>query len=242
MKNGSSGYKLPEKSKNNIYWWNNQGVRKLYYLVAVLLLMILLLALPIEIRVFYQRYNGNDLFKIRIATLWGLVGLTVEVPVATLKTVCMKPILKMVGEVETGKGKEVISEPQYIDFTDIDYPKLYRMIKRFSKLYKKYRRPIYYFFKGLQIRRFNWKTELGLADPALTGLSVGLAWSVKGWIYGKLHRITNFMAKKTEVKVLPKFQTKCFSTEVDCIIGFRIGHIMVTGINFISTRLWAQRG
>lgn len=219
-----------------------RGEEGLYYFIALVLLVILLLALPIEVRVFYRRYKENDQFKIRIATLWGLLGITAEVPVATIKTVCMKPILKMVGEVETGKGQEVISEPQFIDFTDIDYQKLYRAIKKFRRLVKRYRKSIDYFLNGLRIRRFNWKTEVGTGDPALTGLSVGLAWSVKGWIYGYLHRITTFAVKSPQVKVIPRFQGKSFSTEVDCIIGFRIGHIMVTGIKFAFNRLRLQRG
>lgn len=76
--------------------------------------------------------------------------------------------------------------------------------------------------------RFVWFSRLGFSDPALTGVSYGLAWDLKGVIMGLLQSGYKFVSQP-RIKITPSFNTDEFETLLDCIFTIKLGHIIFAG-------------
>lgn len=83
---------------------------------------------------------------------------------------------------------------------------------------------------------FNWITEIGFYDPALTGSAVGLLWIIKGGIMNFVTAKTIF---KTDpiIRVIPSFSEEIFSINFKGIFASNLGYIMFVAIKIISRKI-----
>jgi hypothetical protein len=81
-----------------------------------------------------------------------------------------------------------------------------------------------------QCERFQWRSEIGLGDAALTGLGLGIVWNVKTFILAKINDNVEFIGLPPSIEVHPYFAGEHFNTSVYCIFKVRIGHIILIGL------------
>lgn len=89
------------------------------------------------------------------------------------------------------------------------------------------------FLKRVTIHKLEWHTAFGLGDAALTGVFIGVAWSIKGGILGVL---SQYMRLKTTpvLTITPYFQHLLSHTKLSCMISFRIGNAILAGLRIVK--------
>lgn len=89
---------------------------------------------------------------------------------------------------------------------------------------------------NLKCRRFYWKTELGLSDPALTGIVSGIIWGIKGALLGLINNYITLI-KKPELAVYPDFYHQRLSTSFEGIFLTLSGNIILTIIKIVMYKI-----
>ena len=106
--------------------------------------------------------------------------------------------------------------------------KAYRLLKRVHNLLPIIKR----FLKTIRLENLQWKTAIGTADAAETGVLTGIVWGIKSSIVGFIS--TNLTVRKIpQIHVHPLFQQKKIKTEIRCMIRFRIGNAILAGIRLL---------
>ncbi|MHB1418575.1 MAG: DUF2953 domain-containing protein [Bacillota bacterium] len=76
-----------------------------------------------------------------------------------------------------------------------------------------------------QCRRLRWVTEIGLTDPATTGIAVGSVWAIKSMVVQQIIRLMEMKSRKLELQVIPNFLQPKLRLDFQCIFAMRIGYI-----------------
>ena len=159
----------------------------------------LLLNLPIRIG-FSLEYR-DDHAALRLSfSLGGPLAITIPVPQRVVGV-----LLARRGDSGAGKGDSAAPKPRRA------------IIAGTAKLIATFLR---------RIERFEWRTEFGTGDAALTGCLTGILWALKSTVLGFLSRRFVFEAPP-QFTVSPLFNRTCLALEVFCIFRFTIGEIIV---------------
>lgn len=86
-----------------------------------------------------------------------------------------------------------------------------------------------YFFKKTSMTNCEWVTKIGLQDASISGTLTGMIWAIKTVILGSISHLVLLKTIPT-IEVYPLFNNDSFESEIHCIISFRIGHVIVAGI------------
>ncbi|MBC7766334.1 MAG: DUF2953 domain-containing protein, partial [Hyphomonadaceae bacterium] len=87
-----------------------------------------------------------------------------------------------------------------------------------------------YLKKHLRMRTLIFELHYGTGDAAYTGVSYGLIWAVLGNVYAQLDRLLIIQHPKITIK--PDFQNLRFEIQAQCIISFRLIHIIIAYIMY----------
>ena len=98
-----------------------------------------------------------------------------------------------------------------------------------------FHRIIRHFLKKVQVKQFEWHSRIGVGDAAQTGTLVGSFWAIKGSIIGLLTATLHFRVNP-QLTITPDFQKNSVDTTIICILRFRIGQAIMTGIKLL--RYW----
>ncbi|WP_028400795.1 DUF2953 domain-containing protein [Ectobacillus panaciterrae] len=85
------------------------------------------------------------------------------------------------------------------------------------------------FLRKVKVKKFLWRSHLGTGDAASTGILAGYVWSVKGMVTGLISHYMK-LVKTPELDVVPVFQGKITTTELECMISFRVGQALLAGL------------
>ncbi|MHB1126848.1 MAG: DUF2953 domain-containing protein [Bacillota bacterium] len=126
--------------------------------------------------------------------------------------------------------------------------KAFGMMKKYApgfedilEVYRVFRR----FLSKVQCRRLHWVTEIGLADPASTGMAIGGVWTVKSMIVQQFYRTMQMRVQKPNLQVIPSFTKPKLHQDFQCIFALRIGHITsaICGlIWWMASKRWTGKG
>lgn len=105
------------------------------------------------------------------------------------------------------------------------------MIKIFRRL-RTYKQAFDYLKTRIIVNNFSVRTIVGTGNAAATALASGGFYTVFHLI--TLHLQNYYQLSKQKLKVIPYFNGPLFDLDLDCIINFKIGHIIITGIKMIS--------
>lgn len=106
-----------------------------------------------------------------------------------------------------------------------------RMLKQVVDLKGK----VYAFLAHVTVQSFSWRTELGTGDAASAAKIAGLLWGVKGSLCGYLGTKLKWQ-KPPNLIVVPHYQAAGWAVSFSCIVSFRLGHAIRTGIKLIRAR------
>lgn len=88
------------------------------------------------------------------------------------------------------------------------------------------------FFSKTSMTTCEWMTKIGLQDASITGTLTGIIWAFKSVVLGNISQLICLKTIPT-MEVYPLFNNEYFESEIHCIISFRIGHVILAGIQVI---------
>ncbi len=89
----------------------------------------------------------------------------------------------------------------------------------------------------VKINNLYIRTRIGTGDASATALSVGGFYAFFSFLIHHLNEYYHF--QKWKLDVLPYFQGSLFDLNLDCIINFKIGHIIITGLKMLTKKVKA---
>ncbi|MFS0669701.1 DUF2953 domain-containing protein [Peribacillus frigoritolerans] len=197
-----------------------------------ILILVLLIVIFTKVRVSidYKRVQANDLIHIKLSAWYGLFHYTFKVPVIKMEddsgTTVVKKEQEMNGKTNKEEKKKITAEDLRDGFADI--LETLQHIIGFHKIVRK-------FAGKIQVKKFTWHSKVGTKNAAHTGVLTGACWALKGSIIGLLTTYFNFRIMPS-YSITPDFQRWQANTSISCILQFRIGQAMVTGIKLL--RYW----
>ncbi len=205
------------------------------------LLMILVLLIPVKIILHYRKDHKDDILTIKIE-IKPFFQKEIKIPKILFKVKKNQPALEIemeeFNESTSGQNKEMTHE-------DVDDFSLFEAISHFKDVlhrirdfYHTYDHPVHYVMKKTTCQWFEWNTEVGNHNPAVTGIGTGLLWNIKSQIVGFLsHSIQFTKEHPPRIFVAPNFEKPQFYVQLDCIFTIKLGHIIKAGIEMGFTKL-----
>jgi hypothetical protein len=203
-----------------------------------LLLFLIVAVSPVQIRIVAEHSQRNDETVLQFGFLWGLIKFRINIKSVELglnKIVTLLHVGAKLGEQDHAtQVKQHISVQLLLEF-------IQRLDLALIKKLWLHRRK---FIPPVNCSKLVWITQIGLEDAAVTGISTGLLWSVKGLVYAVICQLEHWHISKVELNVIPNFKQKLFEVHLDCIFKFTIGHIIIAGIKLIIFLLffWLKGG
>lgn len=98
-----------------------------------------------------------------------------------------------------------------------DLKEFLRHISFWSDIYKTIKPVFSELRKKTVIDKFHWKTRIGFEDPVITGITVGIIWTIKGLLLSVAGQELRFIQPPL-IKVIPDFKVSCFLLRFEIII------------------------
>jgi hypothetical protein len=191
--------------------------------------------MTIRIKLKTLRVNEDDIILIRVKTLYGLVNIKFEIPFLDIVFINNKPALKYKAEVESNKTSKLWKQISKI-FTVDDFNNMKKFFHHdpvFLQMMKTY------WSKKMNIYDFSFILKFGTNDAALTALIYGACWAIIGSLLAILSNNLNFNTK--DIIITPYFNKESIDIEFSCIIKFKFGDIINTGIMLLRRRIQRRK-
>lgn len=196
----------------------------------LVLFTIALISMPIVTNLKTMRDNEDDLMIIQIKTMYGIINMKFEVPMLDIVFVNNKPALKYKAEIESNRTSKLWKKvSKVLSINDINHMREY--FKHDTILYH---RLTNYWLKKLFIHDLSIVLKYGTSDAAFSALIYGAAWTILGALLTFLKCHLNLTTK--DILVTPWFDKEGFNLEFSCIIKFKFGNIINTGIMVLKRR------
>lgn len=210
-------------------------------LAGLTVIFIVIALWPLRFRFCYQRRGENDTIELALLTRNNNPIFKLEVPTIEFSNKLLKPMLRFGSQAHGPGGVAKKKGDLTLDFTDWSWRFMHFIGGIIKRNLRPFKSAIFYLLRKIYIQDFKWNTEFSTGDPALTGVSSGILWTIKSQIWAWVRRHTNVLAKPV-IQVQPSFNHSCLSLEIVCIGEVRIGHIIIATIKFIRCRLKRKRG
>lgn len=105
----------------------------------------------------------------------------------------------------------------------------FKLKENWYYLTKEFKKIIFRFLGNINMTTCEWITKIGLQDASITGMLTGIIWAIQSVILGNLSHLILLKTIPT-IEVYPLFNNEYFESELHCIISFRIGHVILAGI------------
>jgi Protein of unknown function (DUF2953) len=208
------------------------NIVKWLVIALAVLLFLLIIVFVTKLTIYLSLYHGqdNDHLKLEFRAWFGLIRYKHEVPFIKIDENTLTIVTKeekKAGHQEKPKKeqtKQYTAEDLLIKLKDSK--EILTHVIGFHKIIRK-------FLKKVTIKEFEWFTVAGAGDAAYTGMLSGALWAVKGSMIGV---ISHSMKLKVMPKIMitPNFQKAVSQTKLRCMIQFRIGYAMLTGIKLVK--------
>lgn len=205
---------------------------KWLFLISAVLIAVLLLLIFTKIRVHfsYKRVQKDDQIHMKMSAWYGLLHYTLKVPVikkdAEATALIVDKEESMPNETKKESTEKITAEELLNGLSD-----LLTLIHHIVGLHRIIRN----FLGKIQVKDFTWHSVVGTKYAAQTGILTGNCWILKGSIIGLLTTYLNFRVMPIYT-ITPDFYQKQANTSISCILEFRIGQAILTGIKLL--RYW----
>lgn len=201
-----------------------------WILIILLVLFVIILLTKIKVKIRYQHLHDNDEFIIKLSAWFGLLRYTINIPVIHVDLDSASVDVKE----NTGMSEQTKVETNK-RFTPEDIINTMKNMKRILEHVVGFHKIIRQFLKKVQVKQFEWRSRIGVGDAAHTGTLIGACWAIKGSIIGLLTNSLHFRVMPF-CSITPDFQEQKAETAIICILRFRIGQAIMTGIKLL--RYW----
>jgi len=211
-------------------------MKLLITIIVLIFLFMLLLLTKIRVQIHYLRQEENDELALSFSIWRGLIRFRLELPVIKfLAGRFLRPAVKIKAELEGKNGRPLAEKKEVLPLPSI------QKLLLLTRQIRRYRPAVTYLLNRVLIRRFYWRSVIGLANPAQTAVVFGLLWGLKGLFLSAAYPHFAPGRPKPEIIIIPSFQKPLISTTLDCIFEVRAGHILVTGILILRLRFKKAR-
>lgn len=211
-----------------------------FYLFFLMAAMGAAMFMRLRFDVVFTRRGKDDYLGVKMTSLCGLIRYQTEVPVVDLDRYFLEPIIKMEADLESVVNHPIGDRGMLVK---IPVMTLIRNLPKFVQQgiihAERYEKVMRRFLKNMRCHELAWRSEIGLSDPALTGIASGLLWGAKGFAFSVFKSHVGMMAKPPKLSVQPCFDTTCLRLDFRCIFDLRLGHIIIAGLEFAKLRLRA---
>ncbi|NLO89700.1 MAG: DUF2953 domain-containing protein [Clostridia bacterium] len=91
----------------------------------------------------------------------------------------------------------------------------------------------FWLLKHAQVKKFSWKTTLGLSNPAATGIFSGFLSITMYMILRAFIEKSKGVINPPEIKVFPNFWDNCLYTHLYCILTIPMGYIITAAVKMV---------
>lgn len=207
-------------------------------ITACILFFYLLSRINVYICLIYRRNGNDDHIAVEVRMLGKLILYSIKVPVIEITS---QDVTWFISEVGTDKEKTKTHPKREQRFLRrvvqlyINHPKRIRKLMRIMRYYKMlYRNYMDHIVSGVTCEVFHWRTAFGSEDAAVTALSTGILWAIKGVVLTRIRRQIPFTTRPV-IQVAPAFGVSKFETELKCIFRVRLGHVINATTRLITT-------
>ncbi|MDK2835392.1 MAG: hypothetical protein PWP21_169 [Thermosediminibacterales bacterium] len=202
------------------------------------LFVFLFFKIPVRVVIDYRRYGNDDNLVLGVITLWGIINVKTELPIIKLGIKKIYPFLKTKTELKQGESDNLLIKKK----KRIYLHKLLQKLKDYLPLLKetliivsKNKKYLKHILKTVKCRKLYWKSELGLKDPALTGIVSGILWAIKGNVNMFILSTFKFTGLRPCLNISVNYNENIvFNTHFNCIFDFNIGHIISIGTVLVT--------
>ena len=181
------------------------------FILVSLLVAIIFTETQIEIKLVIK--NGKNYSFIVVRLLKGLVNLRLNLSMESGKHTWLKVIIR-----KTDTSKDYEKTPKKI---------INKLVRKITFI-KKYKKQINYMLSRINFDKLAINTSIGTSDAAVTAMVSGLTMAFMSVLLAYLNN--KLYLKNQRILVTPFYQGPIFDLNLDCIIGLKLGHIIVTSI------------
>lgn len=208
---------------------------KIFLFIIGILLLLLLLVLVTKIHIFISYYHNGDEDELKVkVTAWKFIKYTIKVPLIKIDEDSPSNIVK-----EKKKASaNIVKDEKKMKITLNTILEKINKIKDFLEHIVGFYKILKRLLKRIDITKFEWKTNIGTSDAALTGVLTGVLWSIKGIVLGIASHYMN-LSTKPHIEIVPNFQSAISKTRFQCMISFRLGQAIFAGL--LVVRYWKRK-
>ncbi|QUH20730.1 DUF2953 domain-containing protein [Alkaliphilus sp. B6464] len=201
-------------------------------LIIIGIFLFIILYSNLKIAINFTRYHEDDVITMDFTALYGIFKYTTKIPFIDLvKGHNEIPALEVKTEVELGKNERHIGDNKSI----VNIHEIENIIKKYKRLYIRYKTLITHIREKLIISNISWVTEFGTGDAAETAIITGVIWTIKP---GLISLVCNrYNSLDIFVNVVPNYNIKTFETSIDCIFRIKLGHIINAGLKTLLVKI-----
>ena len=207
-------------------WW-------LLLTFFIIFIIIFMLVTKIHVTIIFFNENQNDHLQVGMKAWYGLISYTYRVPVIKGNDesfgVTMKEETGLENKKKDERKKEVT--PSTVMERIRTFQTIIHHVTDFYPIVKR-------FLSHIHVKKFEWKSEVGTGDAAVTGMLAGMVWTIKGCAIAIMSQYIK-LKEKPIINVKPSFQKTVSATRLECIFSIRVGYAI--GAGFKLVKQWYSR-
>jgi len=201
-----------------------------YILLFLLITVILIILSEVKIHFLVHKEKKNDFIEINLWLFYNLLHIKKKIPMIALES--PKEGVKYETDTTISNNKNNKSKKKH-RVTPAETKKWHHNYKDLLANVQDFYGIITLFLRHVYIEKYRWETKIGVGEPMETGVLVGIAWSIKSSILGIVSKFVRLRGKPF-VNINPDFDHELFQTHFECIVRFRVGNVILTGIRILT--------
>ncbi|MGD9678070.1 MAG: DUF2953 domain-containing protein [Vulcanibacillus sp.] len=206
-----------------------------YVLTGLIVILLVLMFSEIKIKIFFNREQKNDYFKIDLWFLY-VIHLKKEFPLIELDN--LSEGIKYTSKTNLNNSKVSENKKNRITISKIE--DMYHNFIEIIKHIRNFNKSVKDFVKHLHVDNYKWETIIGTGDASLTGVLNGVLWGIKSFIIGWISSNT-ILEQCPVLKVKPEYNDKIFHSRFECILRFRVGYFIIIAVQLVFKYLTGGR-
>jgi len=203
----------------NLIWY-------IFFFFIVLILLVIFSEVKIHILINKQR--KNDYVQLNFFLFYNLIKFNKKIPVIVFESfsegIKYKSESNISGASDTNAKKDRVT-PEKFKLWKKQFSRLIRNVDNLHLVIKR-------FLKHVYLDLYKWESIVGTGDAMHTGLVAGFIWTSKGIILALTANYVVF-TKKPIIFVKPIFNKQVYNSRFECILRFRVGYLILTGISLL---------
>lgn len=114
------------------------------------------------------------------------------------------------------------------------FEQLWDSIKDVFQYYGAHVEPFRYFKRKVKFNNFSVSSRIGTGDAATTAMTIGGCYAFFTTISRYLYR--HYHLQKSKLDMQPYFSGPLFDLDLDCIMNFKFGHIIIAGLKLLTKK------